>query len=94
MAEIEKLAFEHREIAEALVKHQGLHEGIWGVTVEFGFNATNIGSSEADLAPSVIVAVLKIGLLKFPKESNLTVDAAKVNPRPSPKRKTTKKKKK
>ncbi|MCH7769090.1 MAG: hypothetical protein IH828_09215 [Nitrospinae bacterium] len=91
MVEAEKFIFDHKEVAEALIKHQGIHEGIWGVSVRFGFNATNVGPSEDELAPSVIVGVLKIGLQKFPKENSLSVDAAKVNPRPKPKRKTTKK---
>lgn len=30
MAEPKQISFTHKEIAELLVKGQGLHEGIWG----------------------------------------------------------------
>ena len=48
--------------------------------------ATNVGPVESDLKPSAIVAILNIGLSKADKESNLTVDAAKVNPKRKPPR--------
>ncbi len=94
MVEVEHFLFDHKEVVEALVKHQGIHEGIWGLSVRFGLHATNVALSDQEASPAAIVGVVKIGIQKFPTESNLAVDAAKVNPRPRPKRKTTKKKKK
>ena len=91
MAEVGKFTFDHKEVAEALVKHQGIHEGIWGVSVQFGLHATNIGPSDQRLDPAAIVSIVNIEIQKFETETNLTVDAAKVNPRPKPKRKTAKK---
>lgn len=86
--------FDHKEVAEALVKRQGIHEGIWGLSVHFGLHAANVALSDQQANPAAIVGVVKIGIQKLEKESDLTVDAAKVNPRPSPKRKTTRKSKK
>jgi len=84
MAEPERWIFSYPEIAEALVKKQGIHEGIWGISVEFGISATNIGGpgDEDPILPAAIVPIVKMGLQKFKKENSLTVDAAKVNPRP------------
>jgi hypothetical protein len=81
MAETSQLSFSYKEIVEALIKKQGLHEGIWGLIVKFGMQALNIGPSDTDLKPAVIIPVLEIGLQKSDKETNLTVDAAKVNPK-------------
>ena len=93
MVEAEKFAFDHKEVAEALVKHQGIHEGIWGVSMQFGLHAANVALSDQQINPAAIVGVIKIGIQKFETENNLTIDAAKVNPRPKPKRKTTPKRK-
>jgi hypothetical protein len=81
MAEASQITFSHKEVAEALVKKQDLHEGIWGLFVKFGLAASNIGPNDTDLKPAAMVAVLEVGLQRFDKENNLSVDAAKVNPK-------------
>jgi hypothetical protein len=80
MPEATQVVFKHKELAEILVKHQNIHDGIWGLFIRFGIGGSNVGPSEADLNPAAIVPVLEIGLQKFDKETNLSVDAAKVNP--------------
>lgn len=80
MAETTQIIFKHKEVVEALLKQQGLHEGIWGLFVRFGLSAANVGSTPEDLQPAAIVPLLEIGLQKFDQESNIAVDAAKVNP--------------
>ncbi len=87
MAEANQIIFDHKEIAEALIRKHGLHEGLWGVYIEFGLGATNLNEAEIkQLTPAAIVAVRRIGLQRFPEENNLTVDASKVNPATSSKR--------
>jgi hypothetical protein len=81
MPEPSQVTFSFQEIAELLVKKQELHEGIWGIFLKFGLGASNIGPNDTDLRPAAIVGVIEIGLQKFDKSSNLTVDAAKVNPK-------------
>jgi hypothetical protein len=80
MPEATQVVFKHKELAEILVKHQNIHDGIWGLFIRFGIGASNVGASEADLNPAAIVPVMEIGLQKFDKETNISVDAAKVNP--------------
>lgn len=82
MPEATQIVFKHKELAEVLIKAQNIHDGIWGLFIRFGIGAMNIGPSDADLQPAAIVPVLEIGLQKFEKETNLSVDAAKVNPAP------------
>jgi hypothetical protein len=81
MAEPSQIAFSFKEVVGALVKQYGLHEGIWGLNVKFGIQATNMGPNESDLRPTAVVPILEIGLQKLDKETNLSVDAAKVNPK-------------
>ena len=81
MAEAQQLyTFTYKELAEVLVKQQGIHEGLWGVYVKFGINATNIGPTPKDIVPAAIVPILEIGIQRFKEENNLAVNAAIVNP--------------
>jgi hypothetical protein len=89
MPEATMISFSHKEVAEALLKRQDIHEGLWGIYIEFGFGAANIGQGPDDpnLLPAAIIPITKIGIQKFAEANNLTVDAAVVNP---PTKKTNK----
>jgi len=80
MAEPTQIIFSYKELAEILVKKQGLHEGIWGLFVKFGIQGLNTGPNENDLKPCALIPILEVGLQRFDTENNLSVDAAKVNP--------------
>jgi hypothetical protein len=82
MPETKSIIFTHKEVAEALIKQQGIHEGLWGIYFEFGFGAGNIGPVPGDpnLLPTAIVQITKIGIQRFPEENNLTIDASVSNP--------------
>jgi len=81
MAEATQFMFSYKDVVEVLIKKQGLSEGLWMLSVNFGMQATNIGVNDSDLKPSAVIAILGIGLQKTDKESSLAVDAAKVNPK-------------
>ena len=83
MAEATLINYSFKELAELMVKDQNKHEGYWGVYVRFGIAAANTGPSDTDLRPSAIVPILEIGLQRFEELNNLSVDAAKVNPKTS-----------
>jgi hypothetical protein len=78
MPEVTQITFSHKELAEILVRHQNLHEGIWGLHIEFGLTAANIGVVP-DIVPAAIVPILKIGLTRFGEVNAVSVDAAQVN---------------
>jgi hypothetical protein len=84
MAEPRQITFSYQEIAELLVKHQDIHEGLWGVYFELGLGAANIPSApDAAAVPAAIVPLQRMGIQKFDDEvQGLTVDAAVVNPAP------------
>jgi hypothetical protein len=86
MPETSQIVFSFKEVVTALVKEHDIHEGIWGLFVRFGLQASNIGETERDVRPAAIIPVVEIGLQKFEKENNISVDASKVNPRLEQKR--------
>ena len=84
MNEPKIITLTHKEVINALIKHQNIHEGIWQLYVEFGISAGNIPTSdesqELRLCPAAIVPITKIGLMMVDKETPLSLDASKVNP--------------
>ncbi len=102
MPETKIIEFTLREVAKALVIDSDIQEGFWGIIFKFGIQGANLSPGpEDDLTPAAIVPILNIGLQRFDVPNNLTVDAAKVNPRgkttsskkPAPKKKTATSKK-
>ena len=84
MAETKQIAFDLRELATALIKQHGIHEGTWIAGFEFNFTAGNIGITTDDAKPAAIAQVNKALLIKQEPghPAALVVDAAKVNPAP------------
>ncbi|MFC1934180.1 hypothetical protein ACFLXX_03400 [Chloroflexota bacterium] len=80
MSESQNITFAHAQVAEALIKYHNIHEGLWGLYVEFGIAGSNAGPSPDNINPAAIVPILKIGLQKFAKPNNMTADATVVNP--------------
>jgi hypothetical protein len=82
MAEAKNYVFGYTELAEVLVKKLDIHEGLWGLYIEFNFGAANVNASPdgKSLAPAAIAAIKAVGLQRFDTPNNLTVDAAVVNP--------------
>ena len=81
MAEAGNYTFNYKEIAEILIKKLDIHEGLWGIFIEFGLGAGMIpvGPSQ-DITPAAIIPVQKVGIQRFDTPNSLTVDAAEVNP--------------
>jgi hypothetical protein len=80
MPEATQLVFSHKEVAAALVKAHGLHDGIWGLYMKFGIAGANVGVTPGEINPAAIVPILEIGLQKFDEENNISVNAKTVNP--------------
>ncbi|MBW1694446.1 MAG: hypothetical protein JRJ41_09870 [Deltaproteobacteria bacterium] len=102
MPETRIIEFTLREVAKALVIDSDIHEGFWGIMFKFGIQGANISPGpKDDLTPAAIVPILNMALQRFDVPNNLTVDAAKVNPRgkttsnkkPAPKKKSAPSKK-
>jgi hypothetical protein len=89
MPEPTQISFSYKEVVTALLKEQKIHEGIWGLFVRFGLGAANVGETDNEVKPAAIIPVLEIGLQKMEKENNVSVDAAKVNPKQAEKTATS-----
>ena len=81
------VSLEHRDLAEILIKHHDLHEGLYDLTFEFQIAVGAMGPSPESVLPGAMIAVKSIGLMKAEKNGPQTVDAAKVNPVKKPSRK-------
>ena len=81
MPEPNQINFSHKEVATALIRANDIHDGVWGLYIRFGMRGMNFGTTDNDLNPTAIVPILSIGLQRFEKVNNLSVDAAEVNPR-------------
>jgi len=80
--------FSYTELAEMMVKNLDIHEGLWGLYVEYTLGAANVPMNPANpdnkvIAPASIAIIKAIGLQRFDEPNNLTVDAAIVNPEQS-----------
>ena len=89
LGEATMIKFKFRDVATALVKERGIHEGYWSIYVRFGIKAVNIGFDGSDPMPTALIPILDMGLTKT-EQGPLAVDAAIVNP--APKKSVTKKK--
>jgi len=83
MPDATQYSFSHKELATMMVKALDIHSGVWGLSIKFGLGAMNTGPNENELMPAAVIPVLDIGLQKFEKVNNLSVDAADVNPSPN-----------
>jgi hypothetical protein len=83
MAETKAISFDLREVAVALIKAHGIHEGRWMLGFEFAFGAGNFGTGPGETRPGAFMQIIKMSLTR-PEEGvselPFIVDAAKVNP--------------
>lgn len=86
MAEASQYTFELTELAEGLVKQQGLREGRWLLAFEFNLTVGMFGTAPNEPTasrPGAMVQIAKIQLIRkddAPLEMPGLVDAAQVNP--------------
>ncbi len=75
------------ELTTILIRHHGIHRGLWTLSVSFHVQGTNIRTNDPDgqAFPGALVAVQGIGLREVEVPDSLTVDAAAVNPAPKSK---------
>lgn len=69
-----------KELAALLVKHYGLHDGLWDVSLEMQVSIGQLGLSAEKRLPGAMFAISRIGLAKALEVGANTVNAADVNP--------------
>lgn len=85
--------FSLRELTEILIKNQGLHEGLYNLSVQLQIGVGAVGPSPELICPGAMLGVSRIGLSKTEKgkENIHTVNAAEINPAPKKRARKTKK---
>jgi hypothetical protein len=70
-----------KQLAAVLVKHYGLHEGLYEASIDIQTSLGNIGMTAATVCPGAMFGVSGVGLRKASVAALHTVDARAVNPR-------------
>ncbi|MEY4908534.1 MAG: hypothetical protein RL260_2252 [Pseudomonadota bacterium] len=68
-----------REITELLVRHHGLHDGIYDLMTQFHIGSGGVGPAPGELLPGLMIGLARIGLVKVPVAGPNSVDASQVN---------------
>ena len=100
MAEPTQYSFSLRELTTALIREQGLREGLWMVSFEFNFGAGLVGAPPEEAKPTAFAQIGRVQLVQppegTPKGVPMVVDAAQViaqsktdRPASQPRRKRT-----
>jgi len=69
-----------KELIELLIRDQGLHEGYFDISVNFGIMMGGFLNPHGHTCPSAVVAIEGIGLRQVPELAGAALDAAVVNP--------------
>jgi hypothetical protein len=85
MATPTQFSLTHKELVELIVKHAGIHEGRWSLTLGFGFSPGVFGPNEDQSSPGVAIVINQINIQREqpnlpPAANSITVDASIVNP--------------
>lgn len=85
-----RLEFTFKELAELMVKAGNIHKGHWAIYVTFGLGAANIKGADTPIRPTALIPVTALGIQEVSTPTELSVDAAQVNPAPKRKGKKAK----
>lgn len=70
------------EIANVLIKHYDLHEGLWAVAFDIKIGVGQFGPKAGEVFPGAMFGISNVYLTSAEKEGQSVLDAAKVNPIP------------
>lgn len=86
--------FSLKELAEILVRHQGLHDGLYDLAFEVSVGFGGFGPTKEESLPGAVFGIKAVGLTRVSEIGPHTVDAATVNPMPGkrPQRRSAQKK--
>ncbi|WP_283441891.1 hypothetical protein [Noviherbaspirillum suwonense] len=68
------------QLAEVLIKHHSIHEGLYDVSFHFQIAVGAVGPQGEQVVPGAMIGINGIGLAKTENPGPHTVDAAVCNP--------------
>lgn len=71
-----------QELTELLIKHHGIHDGIYELTFEMNIAIGAIPMPEGYALPGAAIGFSRIGIKKTDGNHPNTVDASSINPKP------------
>jgi hypothetical protein len=72
---------EPMELTTVLLRHHGIHRGLWTLQVNFVTSGHNVVSADGETArPAVLVGVQSVCLRSVQRADELSVDAALLKP--------------
>lgn len=73
-----ELMYDYKDLAELMIRDQGLNEGHWMVTLKLSHAGLTMETPDGVAAPAIINRVTAIGLSRQDEPNLLTVDAAEI----------------
>lgn len=68
MPDVSQYNFSLHEVGVALLKSASITEGKWALGVNFGINVGNMGQSQEQAVPSVMIQVQSLNLARVPDD--------------------------
>ncbi len=91
MAEATQIEYSLREVAELIVRDQGIKEGHWMILLKFAHTAANISlENKDDINPVVMTRVMAMGIQRVDEPSRISVDASELSKSASPQKRRAK----
>jgi hypothetical protein len=78
MPEASQVEYKLKELAQLMVRDQGITKGHWMILIRFAQTAGNLELSSSDLAPVVINRIESIGIQRVPAANQISVDASEI----------------
>ncbi len=75
--ESSSIKFNHKEVAEALIKAKGIREGIWAVGFEIVQKTATV-NQDGQAIPAAVNMIVGVVLSRVAEENNLTANASKM----------------
>ncbi len=75
--ESSSIKFNHKEVAEALIKAKGIREGIWGIGFEIVQKAATV-NQDGQVIPAAVNMIVGVVLSRVAEENNLSANANKM----------------
>jgi hypothetical protein len=86
MVDVSQYNFNFEEVVTLFIRHLDINEGLWALNVNFNFEPKNVRkeTSNPNVHPGFVGVLQHLSIMRVAKSiPGITVDAARVNPKPA-----------